>query len=106
MKAARSVRFHCAVVVLLAACSSGLTGPQGATEPAPTDAPGVKVPGTSAQVNDEKVSPLHEGQYIGQLEPTKRGGCRGSSGSSATGSIGVTLRIDESCRVFVDSIDP
>ena len=65
------------------------------------------VPGTSAFVNDRTVSPLHEGQYVGQLQPVKGGiACKGTSGSESTGSISVTLRIDEECRVFVESIDP
>lgn len=65
------------------------------------------VPGTSAQVNGERVGPLYVGQYVGQLEVVEGGNaCRGTSGSSATGSTSVTLRIDEECRVYVDAIEP
>ena len=83
--------------VTLAAC--------GGTDASKEDA-ARSVPGTSAQVNGKKVSPLHEGQYIGQLEVVGDGeACRGSSGSSATGSTSVTLYTDEQCRVFVESIE-
>jgi hypothetical protein len=69
------------------------------------DAP-QSVPGTSAFVNDKKVSPLHEGQYIGQLQKVKDGeACRGRAGSESSGSTNVTLHIDDECRVFVKSLD-
>lgn len=64
------------------------------------------VPGTSAFVNDKKVSPLHEGQYIGQLQKVNGGrACKGRAGSESSGSINVALHIDDECRVFVESID-
>lgn len=81
-------------VLLLTSCASADTGPPEA------------VPGTEAWVNDERVGPLHEGQYVGQLEVARGGGaCRGESGSESTGSTKVTLRIDDRCRVYVESID-
>lgn len=87
------VRFS--LVVLLTSCASGDTAPPEA------------VPGTEAWVNDERVGPLHEGQYVGQLEVVRGGGaCRGESGSeSSAGSTKVTLRINDRCRVYVESID-
>lgn len=102
-----------AVVVLASGCGSEPTSGlgAGATKPTPnsTSAAGEhpkRVPGTSAFVNDKRVGPLYVGQYVGQLEPVEDGGCRGKSGSSSTGSISVTLRIDEECRVYVDAIEP
>jgi hypothetical protein len=63
------------------------------------------VPGTSAFVGDHSVSPLHEGQYVGQLEKVEGGNtCSGRSGSEGPGSISVTLHTDEQCRVFVEDI--
>lgn len=79
------------VALLLPACISGSTG-----EP---------VEGTSASVNGKTTSPLHEGQYIGQLELTDSG-CEGSSGSGGSEAYEVSLFIDHECRVFVESIEP
>lgn len=82
------------LVLLLTSCASGDTASPEA------------VPGTEAWVNDRRVGLLHEGQYVGQLEMARGGGaCRGNSGSESTGSTKVTLRIDDRCRVYVESIE-
>lgn len=97
-----------AVVLLATGCGSEPTSAV-AAGPAPARSPtsaSERVPGTSAFVNGRRVGPLYVGQYVGQLEPVEGGGCRGKSGSSATGAISVTLWIDEECRVYVDAIEP
>lgn len=98
-----------AVVLLASGCGTQPTSgvAAGARTPAHNSpSAGERVPGTSAFVNGRRVGPLYVDQYVGQLEPVEDGGCRGKSGSSSTGSISVTLRIDEKCRVYVDAIEP
>lgn len=80
-------------LALASACSSGHVG-------APRGSP---VPGTSAWVDDHTVSPIHVGQYIGQLKKVGSG-CQGSSGTSSSGGWDVSMYVDKNCRVFVSSI--
>ena len=81
------------VVLMLSSCAGG------------DGAPPQTVPGTEAWANDERVGPLYEGQYVGQLEVVDGGACRGNSGSESTGSTKVTLRIDDRCRVYVEALE-
>jgi hypothetical protein len=72
----------------------------------PAGEPCERVEGTWAWVNDHRVNGLCVGMYVGQLEKTEDGACRGTSGSGSKGSITTAIHIDENCRVYVSEVKP
>lgn len=97
---------HMKFAALMVATSALLSACSDARFSTPAGRSCERVEGTYAWVGDHRVNGLCEGMYIGRLEPVQDGKtCRGRSGSGSTESIGITLRTDDDCRVYVQDIE-
>jgi hypothetical protein len=87
-----------AIALSLSACGQprGVTTSAGDCE---------RVDGTGVG-HEHRVEDLCVGMYVGQLEKTEDGACRGGSGTGSEGEIETGIRIDRECRVYVDKVEP